>query len=163
MKKPKIKIFQKNSWFLKESIFGFFTPKKKFTYILVNGLMANFEFQRFWVEKVDFFPHGAPILPSSNPKFIYFYSLIILWKWVEFEKNRWLHSMGWFYTVALILGWSLTAVWVHWNQKYFGKFTYPNISLMGQSFIKIPDFVSETIFMTWKMCLLTKKFQAYCV
>ena len=146
--------FKNQAFFWKILIFGFFTPKKKFTYILVNGLMANFEFQRFWVEKVDFFPHGSPILPSSNPKFIYFYSLIILRKWVEFEKNRWCHSMGWFYTVALILVWSLTAVWVHWNQKYFGKFTYPNISLMGQSFIKIPDFVSETIFMTWKMCLL---------
>ena len=45
------------------------TLKKKLAYILVNGLMANFEFQSFWVKKVDFFGHGAPILPRSTLKF----------------------------------------------------------------------------------------------
>ena len=71
LKNPKIKIFPKNAWFLKGCIFGFFTLKKKFTYILVNGLMANFEFQSFWVIKVDFFCHGAPILPRSVLKFFW--------------------------------------------------------------------------------------------
>ena len=56
-------------FFLKILIFGFLTPKKKFTYILVNGLMANFEFQSFWAKKVEFFFHGAPILPRSILKF----------------------------------------------------------------------------------------------
>ena len=64
-----MKIFQKNALFLNFYIFGFLTSKKKFTYILVNGLMANFEFQSFWVKKVDFFCHGAPILPRSILKF----------------------------------------------------------------------------------------------
>ena len=45
--------------------FGLMTLKKKLTYILVNELMANFEFQSFWAKKVDFFCHGAPILPRS--------------------------------------------------------------------------------------------------
>ena len=30
--------------------------------------MANFEFRSFWAKKVDFFCHGAPILPPSVPK-----------------------------------------------------------------------------------------------
>ena len=30
--------------------------KKKFTYILVNGLIANFEFQSFLAKKVEFYP-----------------------------------------------------------------------------------------------------------
>ena len=127
--------------------------------VIVRSLVSMYT--NFRSNRTIFWPCFGPeshAKASSNPKFWYFYSLIISRKWAEFEKNRWLHSMGWFYTVALILGWSLTAVWVHWNQKYFGKFTYPNISLMGQSFIKIPDFVSETIFMTWKMCLLRKVF-----
>ena len=37
--------------------------------VLVNGLMANFEFQSFWAKKVDFIFHGAPILPRSILKF----------------------------------------------------------------------------------------------
>ena len=27
--------------------------------------MANFEFRSFWAKKVDFFCHGAPILPLT--------------------------------------------------------------------------------------------------
>ena len=45
------------------------TPKKEFAYILVNGLMANFEFQSFWAKKMEFIFHGAPILPRSILKF----------------------------------------------------------------------------------------------
>ena len=47
--------------------------------------MANFEFQRFWVEKVDFFPHGAPILPSSNPNFKINWNLSF---WVNPKKSN---------------------------------------------------------------------------
>ena len=43
----------------KEFFFHLMTPKKKLAYILVNGLMANFEFRSFWAKKVDFFCHGA--------------------------------------------------------------------------------------------------------
>ena len=50
---------------LKNFFFRLMTLKKKFTYILVNRLMANFEFRHFWVKKVDFFGHGAPILPLT--------------------------------------------------------------------------------------------------
>ena len=46
--------------------FGLMTPKKKFAYILVNGLMANFEFRSFWAKKWDFFCHGTPILPRPK-------------------------------------------------------------------------------------------------
>ena len=45
--------------------------KKKFAYTLVNGLIANFEFQSFWVKKVEFFFHGSPILPRSVLKFFW--------------------------------------------------------------------------------------------
>ena len=65
--------------------------------------------------------------------------------------------MGWFYTVAQILGWAPTAVRVGWDPKYLGKVTYPHRCLIGPSFIKIPDLVSQTVFMTWKMCLLIGK------
>ena len=64
-----MKIFQKNALFLNFYIFGFLSLKKKFTYILVNGLMANFEFQSFWTKKMEIFFHGAPILPRSILKF----------------------------------------------------------------------------------------------
>ena len=67
-----MKIFQKNALFLNFSIFGFLTLKKKFTYILVNGLIANFEFQGFWAKKVEFFFHGTPILPRSVLKFCWY-------------------------------------------------------------------------------------------
>ena len=46
-----------------------FELEKKITYILVNELMSNFEFQRFWAKKVDFFYHGSPILPLTPLKF----------------------------------------------------------------------------------------------
>ena len=49
--------------------FRLMTLKKKFAYILVNGLMANFEFQSFWAKKMEFIFHGAPILPRSILKF----------------------------------------------------------------------------------------------
>ena len=61
--------FQKNALFLNFYIFGFLSLKKKFTYILVNGLIANFKFQSFWAKKVDFYFHGAPILPLTPLKF----------------------------------------------------------------------------------------------
>ena len=53
----------------KKCFFHLMTPKKKFAYILVNGLMANFEFQSFWAKKVEFFCHGAPILPRHALKY----------------------------------------------------------------------------------------------
>ena len=49
--------------------FGRMTPKKKFAYILVKGLMANFKFQNFWPKKMDFFCHGSLILPLTPLKF----------------------------------------------------------------------------------------------
>ena len=33
---------------------------------------------------------------------------------------------------------------------------------MGPSFVKIPDLVSQTVFMTWKMCLLKDFFSLCC-
>ena len=56
----------------KKIFFCRMTPKKKLAYILVNGLMANFEFRSFWAKKVDFFCHGAHILPLYVPIFGYF-------------------------------------------------------------------------------------------
>ena len=82
-----MKIFQKNALFLNFYIFGFLTLKKKFTYILVNGLIANFEFQGFWAKKVEFFFHGAPILPRSVLKFFWRVSKSLKAKWLKLEKN----------------------------------------------------------------------------
>ena len=63
-------------WFIapkaENIFFHLTTPKKKFAYILVNGLMANFEFRSFLVKKVHFFHHGALILPRSVSIFGYF-------------------------------------------------------------------------------------------
>ena len=68
------------------------TPKKKFAYILVNGLIANFEFQSFWAKKVEFFCHGAPILPLSVLKFFWRVSNSLKAKWLKLEKNWLLHA-----------------------------------------------------------------------
>ena len=78
-----MKIFQKNALFLNFYIFGFLTLKKKFTYILVNELIANFEFQGFWAKKVEFFFHGAPILPRSVLKFFWRVSNSLKAKWLK--------------------------------------------------------------------------------
>ena len=63
--------------------FGRMTPKKKFAYILVNGLIANFEFQSFWAKKLEFFFHGAPILPRSVLKFFWRVSKSLKAKWLK--------------------------------------------------------------------------------
>ena len=73
-------------------IFGFLTLKKKFTYILVNGLIANFEFQGFWAKKEEFFFHGASILPHSVLKFFWCVSKSLKAKWLKLEKNWLLHA-----------------------------------------------------------------------
>ena len=63
----------------KEKIFYFsrMTPKKKFAYMLVNGLIANFEFQSFWAKKVDFFlswsAHFTPLILGICIKFFQIY------------------------------------------------------------------------------------------
>ena len=49
--------------------------------------MANFEFQRFWAKKVEFFFHGAPILPRSVLKFFLRVSKSLKAKWLKLEKN----------------------------------------------------------------------------
>ena len=49
--------------------------------------MANFEFQSFWVKKVEFFCHGAPILPRSVLKFFWRASNLLKAKIQRFEKN----------------------------------------------------------------------------
>ena len=87
-----MKIFQKNALFLNFYIFGFLTSKKKFTYILVNGLIANFKFQSFWVKKVDFFNHGAPILPLSVLKIFLRASNLLKVRWLKLEKNCTIHT-----------------------------------------------------------------------
>ena len=60
--------------------------KKKLTYILVNGLMANFEFQSFWAKKMDFVFHGAPILPLTVLKFFLQAPNSLKVKWLKLEK-----------------------------------------------------------------------------
>ena len=49
-----------------KKFFCLMTPKKKFSYILVNGLMANFEFRSCRTKKMNFFRRGAP--PGGGPK-----------------------------------------------------------------------------------------------
>ena len=63
--------------------FWIFELEKKFTYILVNGLIANFEFQSFWAKKVEFVLHGAPILPRSVLKFFWRVSNLLKAKWLK--------------------------------------------------------------------------------
>ena len=133
--------FKNQAFFWKILIYGFFTPKKKFTYILVNGLMANFNFQDFWAKILTFLLCKFYSLWSSNPKFWYFSSLMSWWKWAKLQKNRRWHSMGWYYTVVQIQGWAPTTIRVGWDLKYLGKVTYPHTCLMGPSFLKIPDLV----------------------
>ena len=41
-------------------------PEKNFYYILVNALMANFEFQSFWAKKLDFFVMERPFYPGQK-------------------------------------------------------------------------------------------------
>ena len=53
----------------KKFFFGLMTLKKKLTYILVNGLMANFEFRSCRAKKVNFFCHGAPTV--GGPKIFF--------------------------------------------------------------------------------------------
>ena len=62
--------FQKNALFLNFYIFEFLTSKKKFTYILVNGLIANFEFQSFWAKKVEFFFMERSFYPVQSSNFL---------------------------------------------------------------------------------------------
>ena len=62
------------------------TLKKKLTYILVNGLMANYEFQSFWAKKMDFIFHGAPILPPAVLKFFLHAPNSLKVRWLKLEK-----------------------------------------------------------------------------
>ena len=153
----KKKFFCPMGWFSPKSWNFFFrltTLKKKMAYILVNGLMANFEFQDFRTKFWNFLCHNFHSFWTANSIFWYFSLLMHGRNWAKLEGNRGWHSMGWYYTVAQILGWAPTAVRVGWGPKYLGKVTYPHVCLMGPSYIKIPDLVSESVFTTWKMCLL---------
>ena len=92
---------------------------------------------------------GTPI-----PNFWYFFTLNKIWKWVEFEKNQWLQSWCWFYSVSWNLGCGATPIWAAWDQKYFSHLINSQKCLMGPSFDKIPEIELPPVLMTWKICLL---------
>jgi hypothetical protein len=56
--------FSSKSW--KNFFFVWWPRKKKLAYILVNGLMANFEFRSCRVKKVNLFCHRAPTVGGSK-------------------------------------------------------------------------------------------------
>ena len=92
---------------------------------------------------------GTPI-----PNFWYFFTLNKIWKWVDFEKNQWLQSWCWFYSVSWNLGCGATPIWAAWDQKYFSYLINSQKGLMGSSFDKIPEIELPPVLMTWKICLL---------
>ena len=52
-----------------EIFFGLMTPKKKLAYILVNGLMANFDFQDYRTKNLNFSLSKFYSFWTTNPKF----------------------------------------------------------------------------------------------
>ena len=100
---------------------------------------------------------GTPI-----PNFWYFFTLNKIWKWVEFEKNQWLQSWCWFYSVSWNLGCGATPIWAAWDQKYFSHLINSQKCLMGPSFDKIPEIELPPVLMTWKICLLIAHFFSQC-
>ena len=63
------------------------TLKKKFYYILVNALMANFEFRDFRTKFWNFLRHNFCVYGSPSLKFWPYYLLMVVAKWHEGENN----------------------------------------------------------------------------
>ena len=49
--------------------------------------MANYEFQSFLAKKMDFFCHGAPILPHAVLKIYWRAPNLLKVRWLKLEKN----------------------------------------------------------------------------
>ena len=107
---------------------------------------------KIWI----FLLYNSYVYGSAIPIFLYFFSLIMIWRWVEFEKNPWWQSLGWYYSVGWNLGCGAPPIWAGWDQKYFSHLINSQKSLMGPNFGKIPEIEVPYVLMTWKICLLRK-------
>ena len=125
------------------------TLKKKFAYILVNGLMANFEFRSFWAKKVNFFCHGALILPRTIPThFWIFFTTNIKIKLAKVSlKSEGAQGML-VLLVASKIKMAATAKRAIGGRKYFGWLTYSMVGLIDISFEEIGDFQFGRLFVT---------------
>ena len=116
--------------------------------------MANFRFRSFRAKIWSFLLCNSCVYGSAIPIFWYFFSLIKISKWVEFEKNPWWQSWGWYYSVGWNLGCGAPPIWAGWDQKYFSHLINSQKGLMGPSFDKIQEIEVPPVLMTWKICLL---------
>ena len=135
----------------------------KFGAFLVSSVLnKNTKFRQNWTIFRPFFGPKTQTRWVPNLKFWYFFPPIDSWKEIEFEKNPWWHSWGWFYSVSWNLGCGATPIWAGPDPKYFSHLTNSQKSLMGPSFGKIPEIEVPPVLKTWKMCLLRSKW-ALCV
>ena len=123
-------------------------------FLVWNVLILNIKFRQnrtiFWPN----FDRESQTRDIATPKIWYFLSLTEVWKWVKYEKNPWLQSWSWFYSVHWNLGCSPTPIWASWDPKYDAQFTISQKGPMGPSLSKILEIVLPAVLKTWKICLL---------
>ena len=123
----------------KNFFFGLMTPKKKLAYILVNRLMANFEFRSCRVKKVNFFCHRAPTV--GGPKNFFCSNFFKCTRRLKFQKILESEQQGgiWIYLVNLKTGGAAPPTRGTPSPKYCGWWTLPMSWSNHQSFVKIWD------------------------
>ena len=131
---------------------NFFAPKpalkKNFYYILVNGLMANFEFRSFWAKKVDFFLSWSAHFTPPHPHFWIFFITNIRIKLAKVSLKSEVPQGMLVLLVASKIKMAATAKRAIGGRKYFGWLTYSMVGLIDISFEEIGDFEFGRLFVT---------------
>ena len=116
------------------------TLKKNFAYILVNGLIANFEFRSFWAKIVDFFLSWSAHFTRVSPNLWIFFITNIKIKLRKVTLKSEVALDMFILLVALKIKMAAMAKRAIGGRKYFGWLTYSMVGLIDISFEEIGDF-----------------------